>query len=348
MIICMILASVFFMIFAFLFLTADDAIIRALLVCCMETQNETIKKTQIEMKLLVQEMKRSGILDDERKIKKGKVLKKKLSEAQKQLERLQKGKISILDIIPAAGYRLIQLMGWDSTNDIVKKLNQQCMQFKEKKEAINYTYYLLGSLFGNLLLGCVAFFTGIGLGLGMRMGTRSLILGGGAFIIFGLLGYLPYDSVNVIIRKREDDVERQFPQIMSKLTLLIVAGMEVSQAWKLTSASGTGTLYEEMNRVLIDFDNNVSPTEAYSKFIVRCNNRYATKLATAIIQNISKGNSEIVKLFRELNDESWMEHKHNARKMGEKIQSKLFLPTMLMFGGIIILIIVPVMSGFNF
>lgn len=348
MIICMILASVFFMIFAFLFLTADDAIIRALLVCCMETQNETIKKTQIEMKLLVQEMKRSGILDDERKIKKGKVLKKKLSEAQKQLERLQKGKISILDIIPAAGYRLIQLMGWDSTNDIVKKLNQQCMQFKEKKEAINYTYYLLGSLFGNLLLGCVAFFTGIGLGLGMRMGTRSLVLGGGAFIIFGLLGYLPYDSVNVIIRKREEDVERQFPQIMSKLTLLIVAGMEVSQAWKLTSASGTGTLYEEMNRVLIDFDNNVSPTEAYSKFIVRCNNRYATKLATAIIQNISKGNSEIVKLFRELNDESWMEHKHNARKMGEKIQSKLFLPTMLMFGGIIILIIVPVMSGFNF
>ena len=74
----------------------------------------------------------------------------------------------------------------------------------------------------------------------------------------------------------------------------------------------------------------------------------ATKLATAIIQNLSKGNAEIVKLFRSLNDESWMEHKHNARRMGEKIQSKLLLPTMLMFGGIIILVIVPVMSGFSF
>lgn len=98
----------------------------------------------------------------------------------------------------------------------------------------------------------------------------------------------------------------------------------------------------------MDFDNNVSPVEAYSRFITKCNNLYTTKLATAIIQNTSKGNSEIVSLFRQLNDESWLEHKHDARRMGEKIQSKLLLPTMLMFAGIIILIIVPVMSGFNF
>lgn len=109
-----------------------------------------------------------------------------------------------------------------------------------------------------------------------------------------------------------------------------------------------GTLYEEMGRVLLDFNNNVSPVEAYSRFIDKCSNPYTTKLATAIIQNTSKGNSEIVKLFRQLNDESWLEHKHNARRMGEKIQSKLLLPTMLMFGGILILIIVPVMSGFSF
>lgn len=348
MIICMILASVLFMVFTFLFLTADDNISRAMVACCIETQEENIKKTQLEMNLLVQEMKRSGRLEDKRRIKEGKKLKKKLEEAKRQLDRLHKGKISVLDIIPIAGYRLIQLMNWDATNNVIKKLNQQCTQFKEKKEAINYTYYLLGSLFGNLLLGAAVLFIGMSLGLGMNMGARSLIVGGAAFAVFALIGYLPYDNVNIIIQKRSEEIERQFPQMISKMALLTVAGMEVSQAWKLTSASGTGTLYEEMNRVLIDFDNNVSPTEAYGKFIARCNNRYTTKLATAIIQNISKGNSEIVRLFRSLNDESWMEHKHNARRMGEKVQSKLLLPTMLMFGGIIILIIVPVMSGFNF
>ena len=347
MFICMILASALFVIFAILFLTAGDSLAKALIVCNVEIQTETIKKTQIEMNLLAEQMKKSG-QQDKKKLKQGKVLKKKQDEARKQLEILKKGKISVLDIIPLAGYRMIQILDWDGTSDVVKKLNQKCIQFKEKKEAINYTYYLLASLMGNLLLGAVMLFLGMGFGFAMQMGTRSIIIGVACFAVFALIGYLPYDSVSQIVTKRQEDISRQFPQVMSKLTLLTVAGMEVSQAWKLASVSGTGTLYEEMNRVLLDFDNNVSPVEAYSRFITKCNNLYTTKLATAIIQNTSKGNSEIVSLFRQLNDESWLEHKHDVRRMGEKIQSKLLLPTMLMFAGIIILIIVPVMSGFNF
>ena len=80
---------------------------------------------------------------------------------------------------------------------------------------------------------------------------------------------------------------------------------------------------------------------------VKCNNKYVTKLASAITQNMSKGNSEIVKYLKELNDESWMERKHSSRRMAEKVQSKLLVPTLLMFAGILILVIVPVMSGFN-
>lgn len=347
MFICMILASVFFVIFAFFFLTAGDNLAKTLIVCNVEIQTEIIKRTQIEMNLLAEQIKKSG-QQDKKKLKQGKALKKKQDEAKKQLEILKKGKISALDIVPLAGYRMIQLLGWDGTNDVVKKLNRKCIQFKEKKEAINYTYYLLASLMGNLLLGVVMLFLGAGLGFAMKMGTRSIIVGVAGFAVFALIGYLPYDNVTQVVTKRQEDISRQFPQVMSKLTLLTVAGMEVSQAWKLASVSGTGTLYEEMARVLLDFDNNVSPVEAYSRFITKCNNAYTTKLATAIIQNTSKGNSEIVSLFRQLNDESWLEHKHNARRMGEKIQSKLLLPTMLMFAGIIILIIVPVMSGFNF
>lgn len=348
MILCMIIASVLFGLFTWLFLSAGDNIVGALLVCCKEIQVETIKKNQIAMQLLAEEMKRTGTLEDKKKLRQGKAYQKKNEEAGKLLEKLEQDKISALDLIPLAGYRLMQLWGWDSTNDIIKRLNRQCVQFKEKKEAMNYTYYLLGSLIGHFLLGFTAFFAALGLGLAMNMGARSLVMAGALLAVFALLGYLPYDSVNATITKRREEIERQFPQAVSKMTLLTVAGMEVNQAWKLTCKSGTGVLYEEMNRVLIDLNHNVPPSEAYSRFITRCNNPYATKLATAIIQNISKGNSEIVALFRTLNDESWMEHKHSARRMGEKIQSKLLIPTLLMFGGILILIIVPVMSGFNF
>ncbi len=348
MIICMVIATVFFAVFVFLFLTAGERVTSAMLTCCEETETEKIKKLQFQMNKLVESMKRAGDMKDKEKIRQGKKLKKKMDESKKLLEAYKKGKVSVLDIIPIAGYRLMQLMGWDATNPYIKELNNKCKQYKEKKEAMNYTYYLLGSLMGNLLLGVCVGFAALGLALAMDLGTRSIVVGIVAFAIFALMGYVPYDNVNVVIRDRAEQIENQFPQVVSKMALLTVAGMEVNQAWRLTAESGDGVLYEEMSRVTVELDHNVSAKDAYEKFIARCSNAYTTKLATAIVQNITKGNAEIVKLFTSLNSESWMEHKHNARRKGEQIQSKLLVPTLLMFLGIIILVIVPVMSGFNF
>lgn len=347
MLICMILATVSAAVFAYLLVSADSNLYQALITVNIESYTETVNLTQAQMSLLAGQLQRNPDAPDKRKIRQGKKEKKKQDEAKKMLEQLGQGKISALDIIPLAGYRLLQLLGWDATNEYVKKLYQKCMQFKEKREAMNYTYYLFASLFGNLLVGTTGLFAGLALGLALDMGTRSIVVGVVLFGIFALLGYVPYDNVSQVVTKRQNELELQFPQVMSKLALLTISGLEVSQAWRLAAQSGEGTLYEEMNRVLVELDNNVPPVEAYAKFITRCDNAYTTKLATAIIQNISKGNSQIAVLFRRLNDESWLEHKHNARRMGEKIQSKLFIPTMLMFLGIIILVIVPVMSGFN-
>lgn len=44
MFICMILASALFVIFAILFLTAGDSLAKALIVCNVEIQTETIKR----------------------------------------------------------------------------------------------------------------------------------------------------------------------------------------------------------------------------------------------------------------------------------------------------------------
>lgn len=347
MLICMLIGTVILVVFCYLFLTAGDELTKTMLICCQETQQEKIKLTQIEMNRLVEQVKHSGDIENKKYQRKAKKLKKQMTEAQKLLKIYETGKIAGVDMIPTAGYRVLQLMGWDSTNPTVKTLYQKCCRFKEKKEAINYTYYLLGALFGYLIVGTGAAFVVLGLTLAMDMGSRSAIMAFVVFIVCALFGYLPYDSVNAEVIKRDEAISSAFPQVVSKMALLTVAGMEVSQAWKITATSGEGTLYDEMGRVLIDLDNNVAPSTAYSKFITRCNNKYTTKLATAIIQNISKGNAEIVRLFRELNDESWLEHKHNARRMGEKIQSKLLIPTILMFIGILILVIIPVMSGFS-
>ena len=345
MVVCMILASVIFIIFAWLFMTADENILGALSVCSQEIAQENIANANAELSKLINELRTD--LKNKKKINKAKSLKKKIDGIQKQLEAWQKGKINVFDMIPIAGYRIIQLKKWDATNPTIKELNHKCCHFKEKKEAINYAYYLLASMYGYFLFGAMMFFLILGITTSLHLGARSAMIAVAALAVFILVGYIPYDNVNVVLQKRSEEIEVEFPQAVSKLALLTVAGMEVSQAWKLTAESKDGTLYEEMRRVDVAFDNNVLPTEAYTRFMDRCDNKYTTKLATAILQNLSKGNSEIVQLFRTLNDESWMEFKHSARRMGEKIQSKLLIPTLLMFVGILIMIIIPIMTGFS-
>lgn len=348
MIICMIFATIFFMVFVFLYLGASDDVSDVMLNCCCETRIEEIKKIQIDMKLLAAEVQKNHGVNKKKDMKRAKALQKKLKTAQKQLEIYQNRKVAGLDLIPVAGYRVLQLLGWDASNKNVKNMFEKCQRYKEKKEAMNYTYYIYGNMFGNLILGISIAFLAAGFSLAAGMGVKAALVGFALLAIFVVFGYLPYDAVNQTVIRRAEEIEQAFPQLVSQMTLLVVAGMEVSRAWNISSQGGRTTLYEEMNRVNIDLENNVAPVEAYSKFITRCNDKYATKLATAIIQNLSKGNSEIVNLFLQLNAESWSEHRHNARRACEKIQSKLFIPTMLMFAGILILVIVPVMSGFSF
>ena len=165
MILCMAAATVFFGVFAYLYLTAGEELSETLTASCMEIQQETIRETQIEMLGLAAQLQKDSQFIDRKKIKQGQKLKKKQDEAKKQLELLNMGKLNVLDTVPLAGYRLIQVLTWDATNDLVKKLNQKCMQFKEKKEAIHYTYYLLATLIGNIILGMAGLFAGIAIGL---------------------------------------------------------------------------------------------------------------------------------------------------------------------------------------
>lgn len=348
MIICMILATVAFLVFMYLYLGAGNEISEIMMSCCCEKQEDEIKKIQIEMQLLAEEVKKNRGVNQKKYSKRANALKKKLKNAEKLLNTYRNKKLAGIDLIPTAGYRLLQMLHWDATNTHIKSLYEKCQRYKEKKEAMNATYYILGNMFGYILLGVSVLFLTLGFSLAAGLGTRSLVIAIVILGVFVLVGYLPYDEVNKTVKRRADEIERDFPQLVSQMTLLVVAGLEINKAWRISSVGGRGTLYEEMCRVNLDLDNNVSPLEAYSRFITRCNNKYATKLATAIMQNLTKGNAEIANLFRQLNEESWSEYRHGARRMSETVQSKLFIPTMLMFAGILIMVILPVMSGFNF
>ena len=80
------LATVLFVIYAFLIITAESNITNANLTCKKEIALENIKMTSISMNRLVENMKAKNEMDNKKLIKKGKELKKKLDENQKNLE----------------------------------------------------------------------------------------------------------------------------------------------------------------------------------------------------------------------------------------------------------------------
>ena len=65
------------------------------------------------------------------------------------------------------------------------------------------------------------------------------------------------------------------------------------------------------------------------------------------MQNLTKGNDEIGTFLRTLSKESWDGRKHSARRAGELAGSRLLFPMLLMFAGILILVMVPVVMSFS-
>lgn len=169
----------------------------------------------------------------------------------------------------------------------------------------------------------------------------------GALGVF--LAYWNYDmKITDITKIRDEEISRDFPEVLSKLTLLVNAGMIMHEAWRKVSETGESTIYKEMKNAVIEMENGVSEIDAFLNFGNRCLNEDVKKFASTLVQNITKGNKELVDFLKSQTSLCWEERKHSARRQGEAASSKLMIPIGLMFIGILILVIVPVFTNLSF
>ncbi len=164
----------------------------------------------------------------------------------------------------------------------------------------------------------------------------------------GAIAYYYETTIMDEINARKDAISVEYPEIVSKLALLVNAGMITREAWAKIAENGEGTIYEEMRRAVLEMQNGTSEMDAYIDFAARCNSEQVTKFISSLAQNLSKGNKELVVLLRQFADEAWTEKKQRARQKGEEASSKLLLPITLMFAGILVMICVPVFTNISF
>lgn len=182
------------------------------------------------------------------------------------------------------------------------------------------------------------------------------LVGGEASLMFVLIvalfiaaiWNLSIDKMKEAVEKRRDECVLEFPNMVSKLSLLINSGMVLREAWYLVAYGKKGTLYDLMIRACEFMDNGESEIGAIYKFGVLSDSPEIKKFTSAMTQGIEKGNSELADFLISQASELWEHKRQLALQQGEIAAGKLIIPLGLMFGGIIMIIVSAAMQSMSF
>lgn len=184
--------------------------------------------------------------------------------------------------------------------------------------------------------------------------NKELLILVGLFVII-LASCIGKDKdLNKKLEARNIEMMQDYSEIVSKLTLLMGAGMSIQSAWKkvaqdyfLNTKRKKRYAYEEMLITSYEMERGIAETTSYHNFAKRCGLQCYHKLGIILSQNLKKGTSNLHILLQKEVKTAYEERKTAARRLGEEAGTKLLLPMMLLFGIVIIVIVVPAFLSFS-
>lgn len=164
------------------------------------------------------------------------------------------------------------------------------------------------------------------------------------------------EDVHKQYKKRNQQLLLEYSEFVSKLQLLIGAGMSLRNAFtrlaidyqKRRVAGGKKRfVYEELMMTVRKLENGASEEEAYDYFAKRCNLGCYRKLVSIIIQNQKKGMEGLKDSLSTERRNAFDERKQEATRLGEEAGTKLLLPMMMMMGVVLMIIVIPAYFSFG-
>ena len=235
------------------------------------------------------------------------------------------------------GFSVMRILHISTKTRAAQAKIREIAEIKGKKYAEYYYYMLLGAktTYTYTIVIVVMLLSAMSNNKGLLF--MGLIVGG---LLILYLDLALFDKLTA----RRQEILLDLPQVLSKLTLLVNSGMVLRDAWKRVSITGERVLYQEMQNTNLEMENGVAEIDAYRNFAERCNVKEISKFTSLIIQNLNKGNEELAYFMKDLSDEMWEVKKSQVKQKGEKANTQLLLPMMLILIGILIMVMVPVMQ----
>lgn len=156
-------------------------------------------------------------------------------------------------------------------------------------------------------------------------------------------------------KKRNEDLERDYPEITRKLSLFVSCGMTVKKSFEIMARDYSESIgeaktegragYDSILKIIRLIQSGVPEIEAYE--IMGRSDRIFRKLSSILTQNLRRGTKDMqAKLEREAIDAETRE-RQRIRLAGEKISTRLLVPLMGMLGIVMVVLMVPAMWGIS-
>ena len=140
-----------------------------------------------------------------------------------------------------------------------------------------------------------------------------------------------------------------YPQMVSKFTLYLGAGMTVRKTWYRIcedyegqkEVKGRREVYEEMIYTMHEIQGGSSEGECYENFGERCGLPVYKKFSAMLSQNLEKGTKGLTSLLNQESNNAFEERKSFAKQLGEEAGTKMMIPMFLMLAVVLVIIVVP-------
>lgn len=173
-------------------------------------------------------------------------------------------------------------------------------------------------------------------------------------IASGVLYWGKGKEVEQKLEERKRELLMDYPEIVNKLALYLGAGMTIRNAffkmgedYKRQREQRKKYVYEEILITCHELQGGRSETEAYERFGKRCQIQAYMKLSALLSQNIRKGSTDLLRMFRQEADNAFAERKNLAKKLGEEAGTKLLMPMMMMLCVVMVIIMIPAYFSFT-
>ena len=236
------------------------------------------------------------------------------------------------------GFEVLELVHFNTKSDYSRKKVKEMSEVYGRRYAEYYYYVQVGGEVTYAVTVVPLIFVLAVLG----NNPMALVFG---IVLAGLLVWYLDEMFKDKLTARREELLAEFPQVLSKLTLLVNSGMMLRNAWNRIAEDGSGILYQEMTAVTAEMQNGISEPDAYRNFAERCGLKEMRKFSSLVTQSLAKGSGDLSFFLKDMSDEMWEMKKNLVKQKSEQANSKLLAPIVMIFLGILVMIMAPILGG---